>query len=197
MALLREKTEVQSQLEENEEDMADVMKKYKALVQQQTVDHITLNDQLRQIEELTTERDKLRSEVLSTALALKHTLMQLAFKVTYMHSSSFLSVIKHCASTISETNLILICSTLLNFVPKWLTFHVIVILSPSFLVSPGCGLEDAGTDVRGEQRGQDRRTATGEQGARPGNEARTRDHQQTPARGMSHVLYVIDTATIV
>ena len=102
MALLREKTEVQSQLEENEEDMADVMKKYKALVQQQTVDHITLNDQLRQIEELTTERDKLRSEVLSRALALKHTLMQWAFEVTYMHFSSFLSVIKHCAWTISK-----------------------------------------------------------------------------------------------
>lgn len=63
ITLLREKTEIQSQLEENEEDMADIMKKYKAVVQQQTVDQITMNDQLAQIEELTTERDKLKSEV--------------------------------------------------------------------------------------------------------------------------------------
>ena len=63
MTLLREKTESQSQLEENEEDMADIMKKYKAVVQQQTVDQIKMNDQLAQIEELTIERDKARSEV--------------------------------------------------------------------------------------------------------------------------------------
>jgi myosin-18 len=63
MTLLREKTEIQSQLEENEEDMADIMKKYKAVVQQQTVDQIKMNDQLAQIEELTIDRDKLRSEV--------------------------------------------------------------------------------------------------------------------------------------
>lgn len=63
MALLREKTEIQSQLEENEEDLADIMKKYKAVVQQQTVDQITMNDQLHQIEELVSERDKLKSEV--------------------------------------------------------------------------------------------------------------------------------------
>ncbi|XP_052268542.1 unconventional myosin-XVIIIa-like isoform X7 [Dreissena polymorpha] len=63
MALLREKTELQSQLEENEEDMADILKKYKAVVQQQSLDQITLNDRLQQIEELVTERDKLKSEV--------------------------------------------------------------------------------------------------------------------------------------
>ncbi|XP_052800261.1 unconventional myosin-XVIIIa-like isoform X4 [Mya arenaria] len=63
MSLLREKTELQSQLEENEEDLGDAMKKYKAVVQQQSLDHITLNDQLQQIEELTVEKDKLRSEV--------------------------------------------------------------------------------------------------------------------------------------
>ena len=34
MVLLRDKTDIQSQLEENEEDMADIMKKYKAVVQQ-------------------------------------------------------------------------------------------------------------------------------------------------------------------
>ena len=34
MTLLREKAELQSQLEENEEDMSELMKKYKAAVQQ-------------------------------------------------------------------------------------------------------------------------------------------------------------------
>lgn len=63
MIVLREKTDIQSQLEENEEDMVDIMKKYKAVVQQQTVDQITMNDQLLQIEELTADRDKLRAEV--------------------------------------------------------------------------------------------------------------------------------------
>ncbi|KAK7474334.1 hypothetical protein BaRGS_00034382, partial [Batillaria attramentaria] len=63
MVLMREKADVQSQLEENEEDMAELMKKYKAAVQQQSVDQITLTDQLQQIEELTRERDQLRQQV--------------------------------------------------------------------------------------------------------------------------------------
>lgn len=60
---MRDKSEIQSHLEENEEDLADIMKKYKAVVQQQTVDQITMNDQLAQIEELIVERDKLKAEV--------------------------------------------------------------------------------------------------------------------------------------
>ncbi|XP_025090259.1 unconventional myosin-XVIIIa-like isoform X3 [Pomacea canaliculata] len=63
MTLLREKADVQTQLEENEDDMAEVMKKYKAAVQKQSVDQITLNDQLQQIEELSRERDELRQQV--------------------------------------------------------------------------------------------------------------------------------------
>ena len=34
MALMREKADMQTQLEENEEDMSELMKKYKAAVQQ-------------------------------------------------------------------------------------------------------------------------------------------------------------------
>ncbi len=34
MSLAREKNELQSQVEENEEDMAELLKKYKAAVQQ-------------------------------------------------------------------------------------------------------------------------------------------------------------------
>jgi len=63
MVLMREKTEIQSQLEENEEDMNEVMKKYKAVVQQQSLTQITINDHMAQLEELTTERDKLKAEV--------------------------------------------------------------------------------------------------------------------------------------
>lgn len=37
MTLLREKADVQTQLEENEDDMAEVMKKYKAAVQKVTM----------------------------------------------------------------------------------------------------------------------------------------------------------------
>ncbi|KAK3595793.1 hypothetical protein CHS0354_025430 [Potamilus streckersoni] len=63
MTLMREKTDFQTQLEENEEDLADIMKKYKAVVQQQSVDQIKLTDQLGQIEELIQERDQLKQEV--------------------------------------------------------------------------------------------------------------------------------------
>ncbi|XP_021349918.1 unconventional myosin-XVIIIa-like isoform X3 [Mizuhopecten yessoensis] len=63
MVLMREKSDLQSQLEENEEDMNDVMKKYKAIVHQQSVDQVTVSDQLQQIDELSTEREKLRLEV--------------------------------------------------------------------------------------------------------------------------------------
>ncbi|XP_033748343.1 unconventional myosin-XVIIIa-like isoform X3 [Pecten maximus] len=69
MVLMREKSDLQSQLEENEEDMNEIMKKYKAVVHQQSVDQVTISDQLQQIDELTTDKDKLRQEV--TELQMK------------------------------------------------------------------------------------------------------------------------------
>ncbi|BFZ18652.1 hypothetical protein BsWGS_21691 [Bradybaena similaris] len=63
MLLLREKADIQGRLEEMEEDFNEVMKKYKAVVQQQSVDQITLTDQMSHIEELIQERDKFRQEV--------------------------------------------------------------------------------------------------------------------------------------
>ncbi|XP_062577045.1 unconventional myosin-XVIIIa-like [Saccostrea cucullata] len=63
MALLREKTELQSQLDENEEDYNDVMRKYKAVVQQATLDQNVISQQTQQIEELTSDREKLKQEV--------------------------------------------------------------------------------------------------------------------------------------
>jgi hypothetical protein len=63
MSLLREKTELQSQLDENEEDYNDVMRKYKAVVQQSTLDQSMISQQLQQIEELSTDRERLKQEV--------------------------------------------------------------------------------------------------------------------------------------
>ena len=64
LALTREKNDLQTALDENEEDMAEIMKKYKALIQQQSADHITLVDQSKQIEDRQTER-QLRNEQVS------------------------------------------------------------------------------------------------------------------------------------
>lgn len=71
LQLLREKADLQSHVEENEEDLNDLMRKYKAVVQQQSVDQISMSDNLKQIEELTAEKDKYRQEVDSLQSRLK------------------------------------------------------------------------------------------------------------------------------
>ena len=43
--------------------MAELMKKYKAAVQQQSVDQINLQDQSTQLEELSVERETLKEQV--------------------------------------------------------------------------------------------------------------------------------------
>ncbi|XP_041350261.1 unconventional myosin-XVIIIa-like isoform X3 [Gigantopelta aegis] len=63
MDLLREKSDLQTKLEENEEDLNEIMKKYKAVVQQQSVDQITLSDQIQNIQELSLQKDQLRQTV--------------------------------------------------------------------------------------------------------------------------------------
>ena len=63
MALLREKTELQSQLDENEEDYNDVMRKYRAVVQQATLDQTLISQQSQQIEDLSSDRERLKQEV--------------------------------------------------------------------------------------------------------------------------------------
>ena len=57
MTFGREKNDLQTKLEENEEEANDVLKKCKTVVQQQSVDAITLIDQSEQIEELTQEKN--------------------------------------------------------------------------------------------------------------------------------------------
>jgi len=59
----REKTELSSQLQENEEELQEVMRKYKASVAAVSTDQITIQDQQNTIQELEDERNKLRDSV--------------------------------------------------------------------------------------------------------------------------------------
>lgn len=49
--LSREKTDLQNQLEENEEELAEVLKRYKAAVQQMSLDQIALQEQVSLVSE--------------------------------------------------------------------------------------------------------------------------------------------------
>uniref|UniRef100_T1J6E8 Myosin motor domain-containing protein n=1 Tax=Strigamia maritima TaxID=126957 RepID=T1J6E8_STRMM len=62
-ALVREKADLQTQQEENEEEMAEVMKKYKSAVQQQSSVQSQLSDQVAQISELELERNLLKEQL--------------------------------------------------------------------------------------------------------------------------------------
>ncbi|XP_064613479.1 LOW QUALITY PROTEIN: unconventional myosin-XVIIIa-like [Liolophura sinensis] len=99
--LLRDKSDLESKMEENEEDTAEIMKKYKAVVQQHSVDSITLSDRLQQIEELASERNMLREQVseLSTKVQLaedstvdKHVVTRLETKIRDLESKLELEV---------------------------------------------------------------------------------------------------------
>eukprot|EP00088_Acartia_fossae_P001819 TRINITY_DN10714_c0_g1_i11.p1 TRINITY_DN10714_c0_g1~~TRINITY_DN10714_c0_g1_i11.p1 ORF type:complete len:874 (-),score=289.41 TRINITY_DN10714_c0_g1_i11:179-2485(-) len=63
LRLSREKAEVSSQLTENEEELQEVMRKYKASVAAVSTDQITIQDQQTTIQELEDERNKLRDQV--------------------------------------------------------------------------------------------------------------------------------------
>ncbi|CAG0880748.1 unnamed protein product [Cyprideis torosa] len=67
----REKAGLQSQLEEHEEEMSDVMKKYKAAVQQLSVDQLTLSDLSSQVSLLESEKNHLREQVAELSLRLE------------------------------------------------------------------------------------------------------------------------------
>ena len=68
--------DLQSQLDEANDEILDVMKKYKAAVQQASVDHITVNDLLSQIAEADRER-----------AAVNEQLAGLQSKVSYLEDS--------------------------------------------------------------------------------------------------------------
>lgn len=63
MSLLREKTSLDVRINDQEYEMQELLKKYKAQVQQGSVVHITLNDQIRRIADLEKERDSLSDKV--------------------------------------------------------------------------------------------------------------------------------------
>merc|ERR1712001_726292 len=63
MRLSREKTDLSSQLEENEEELHEVMKKYKASVSQLSVDQITIQEQSNRVTDLEEEKNQLKSQV--------------------------------------------------------------------------------------------------------------------------------------
>merc|ERR1719225_2140890 len=61
--LAREKADLSSQLEENEEEMHDIMRKYKASVAQVTTDQITIQDQASSIQMLQDDKAKLKEQL--------------------------------------------------------------------------------------------------------------------------------------
>merc|ERR1719510_517166 len=63
LRMAREKADISSQLEENEEEMHDIMRKYKASVAQVTTDQITIQDQASNIHQLEDEKQKLREQL--------------------------------------------------------------------------------------------------------------------------------------
>ena len=63
MRVSREKTDMSSQIEDNEEELHDVMKKYKASVSQLSVDQITIQEQSNRVTDLEEEKNQLKSQV--------------------------------------------------------------------------------------------------------------------------------------
>ncbi|XP_057663669.1 unconventional myosin-XVIIIa isoform X1 [Diorhabda carinulata] len=62
-ALLREKGDLQTQLEENEEELAEVLKKFKGTVQQMSLDQMALQEQVSLVSELEIERNHLKEQL--------------------------------------------------------------------------------------------------------------------------------------
>lgn len=62
-SLLREKSDLQTQLEENEEELAEVLKKFKGTVQQMSLDQLALQEQVSLVSELEIERNQLKEQL--------------------------------------------------------------------------------------------------------------------------------------
>lgn len=67
----REKSNLQTQLEENEEELAEVLKKYKATVQQMSIDQIALQEQVSLVSDLEIERNKLKEQLMELSAKLE------------------------------------------------------------------------------------------------------------------------------
>merc|ERR1719499_3056618 len=68
----REKADLGSHLQEMEEELQDVMRKYKASVSAVTTDQITIQDQAATIQTLEAERNKLREQCAEISQRLDH-----------------------------------------------------------------------------------------------------------------------------
>lgn len=62
-SLLRERGDLQTQLEENEEELAEVLKKFKGTVQQMSLDQLALQEQVSLVSELEIERNQLKEQL--------------------------------------------------------------------------------------------------------------------------------------
>lgn len=67
----REKTELQAQLEENEEELSELLKKYKSTVQQMSFDQAALQEQVSLVCELESERNKLKEQLHELSMKLE------------------------------------------------------------------------------------------------------------------------------
>lgn len=72
LRLSREKADLLTTLQENEEELQDVMRKYKASVAAVSTDQITIQDQAATIQELENERNKLREQYAEITQRLEH-----------------------------------------------------------------------------------------------------------------------------
>merc|ERR1712106_1122481 len=72
LRMSREKADIGSQLQEADEELQDVMKKYKASVAAVATDQITIQDQAANIQELEAERNKLREQLAEINQRLDH-----------------------------------------------------------------------------------------------------------------------------
>lgn len=67
----REKADLGSQIEENEEDLQEVMRKYKASVANITTDQATINDQAGIISDIEEERNKLKEQLAEMSIRIE------------------------------------------------------------------------------------------------------------------------------
>jgi len=72
LRLSRERADLATQLQEADEELQDVMKKYKASVAAVATDQITIQDQAANIQELEAERNKLREQLAEINQRLDH-----------------------------------------------------------------------------------------------------------------------------
>lgn len=72
MTLTRECSQLQSQLDENEEELAEVLKKYRAAVTQLSTEQMSLQEQASRVAELETERASLKEQLAELSSRLEN-----------------------------------------------------------------------------------------------------------------------------